>query len=100
VGCSKKTGLPKRVDEVLRRNGIENYTVEDTENEFVEILLRDDFTSFDIINEDGDVYFITYDDDLNNIILLSPENKMIEGFLDNSIIPIEHFNEYKTNNTW
>lgn len=95
VGCSKKTGLPKKVDKVLKGNGVKNYTVQDTENEFVDILLRDDFTSFDVINENGDVYFITYDNDYNNIILLNSENKLIEGFFDNTIIPVEYFDKYK-----
>lgn len=98
TGCSTKTGLAKNAEKVLKRNGVKNYTVQgNSENDFLEILMRDDFTSFDVIDEDGEVYFITYDDRANNVILLDPDNKLVEGFFDDTIIPKENFDDYRNN---
>ncbi len=95
VGCSAKSGLPRKVDKALKRNGVKNYTIQDdSENDFLDVLIKDNYTSFDVIDENEDVYFITYDDKQNSIILLGPDNKLVEGFLDNSIIPVEYFDSY------
>lgn len=96
TGCSTKVGLPRNANKVLKRNGVKNYTVQDnSDNDFLDILMRDDFTSFDVIDENKDVYFITYDDKVNNVILLGPNNKLIEGLFDDTIIPVEYFEKYR-----
>lgn len=95
AGCSAKSGLPRKVDKTLERNGVENYTIkDDSDNDFIKVLMKDNYTSFDIVDENEEVYFITYDDKQNNIILLGPDNKIIEGMIDDFIIPLEDVDNY------
>lgn len=67
---------------------------ENPKNEFNDLLLKDNFISFNILDENGNRYFVAYDDIINNIILLDQDNKMIEGFMDDTMIPKEHFNKF------
>ena len=58
------------------------------------MLLKDNFTSFNIVDENGNNYFVAYDDIINNIILLDQDNKMIEGLIYNTMIPKEYFDNF------
>lgn len=95
TGCSTKASLPRNADKVLKRNGVKKYTIQNSDNDFLDILMGDNFTSFDVIDENKDLYFITYDDEVNNVILLDSDNKLVEGFFDDSIIPVEYFDKYR-----
>lgn len=67
---------------------------ENPKYEFNDLLLKDNFISFNIVDENGIKYFVAYDDIINNTILLDQDNKMIEGFIDNTMIPKEYFDSF------
>ena len=92
--------LPNKVDKIIKRNRITNYSVEDVlykeDSNFLSKMYNPDhYESYKIKDQDNNSYFVIFRiGSYNDTYIFNSDEKMIHGMIDDTVINQKYWNEF------